>query len=126
MTMSPNYFRAFVIGTSALVVFPHYFAVSTADKSKLNYTYEQYTFIAPLYYGLMNAISLYLAIVLSLSTRQRYLLIGSLSPLIVISFSYFMKTYTFTDIEWTQYALGLFAKHFLNWNIVVFLLDKFV
>lgn len=124
--MSPNYFRAFVIGTSALIVFPHYLAVASADKSKLNYTYENYTFIAPLYYGLMNVLSLYLALAFSLSRRQRYLLIGVLSPLIVISFSYFMNTYTYTDDEWRKYSVGLFLKHFLNWNIVVFFLDKFV
>lgn len=124
--MNTNYLRAFVIGTSALVVFPHFFAVATADTSKLNYTYTQYTFIAPLYYGLMNVLSLYIALSFSLSRRQRYVLIGTLSPLIVISFSYFMNTYTYDTTEWTQYSIGLFVKHFSIWNIVVFFLDKFV
>ena len=124
--MNPSFLRAFVLGTSALVVFPHYFAVANADVSKLNYTYETYTFIAPLYYGLMNVLSLYLALSFSLSRRQRYLLIGIISPLIVVAFSYVTKTYTYSDMEWVQYATGLILKHFLNWNIVVFSLDKFV
>lgn len=126
MIMNTNYFRAFVIGTSILVVLPHYFAVATADSSKLNYTYEQYTFIAPLYYGMMNVISLYIALSLSLSRRERYLLIGVLSPLIVILFSHLMQTYSYTETEWFIYAIGLITKHFLIWNIVVFFLDKFV
>jgi hypothetical protein len=124
--MNTSYLRAFVIGTSALIVFPHYFAVATADPSNLNYTYEQYTFIAPLYYGLMNVLSLYLALLFSLSRRERYLLIGTLSPLIVITFSYVMQTYSYNKTEWFNYAIGLFTKHFLIWNIVVFFLDKFV
>ncbi len=68
-----GYIREFVIGSSFPVFLPHFIAVAGLDESKLNYTYKQYTFIAPLYYGLMNVISLLLAIRLKLSDRQRYL-----------------------------------------------------
>lgn len=124
--MNKNYLRAFIIGSSFPVIFPHLLAVSQLDESKINYTYEQYSFIAPVYYGIMNVISLFIAITFNLSNRQRYLLIGSISPLIVISFSYVMKTYTYEGNEWLTYGVGLFLKHFLIWNIVVYLLDMFV
>ena len=124
--MNENYLRAFVLGSSFPVVFPHLFAVSRLDETKINYTYEQYSFVAPTYYGLMNMISLYIALSFGLSSRQRYLVIGTISPLIVISFSYFVKTYQYKGPEWITYGVGLFLKHFLIWNIVVFLLDKFV
>jgi hypothetical protein len=121
-----DYLRAFVIGSSFLVFLPHFIAVAGIDEAKLNYTYKQYTFVAPLYYGLMNMISLYIALVFGLSTRQRYLLIGSLSPLIVISFSYFFKTYDYKGNEWLQYGVGLFIKHFLIWNLIVYTLNEYV
>ncbi len=121
-----EYLRAFVIGSSMLVFLPHFAAVANLDESKLNYTYKQYTFVAPLYYGIMNMISLYIATQFNLSKRVRYLLIGSISPLIVISFSYFMKTYDYEGQEWVNYGVGLFIKHFLIWNIIVYFLDKFV
>lgn len=126
LEMNPSFLRAFVLGTSALIVFPHYLAVANLDPSKLTYTYESYTFIAPLYYGLMNVVSLYLALAFALSRRQRYLLIGVLSPLLVTSLAYFMGTYPYTNVEWLWYAVRLFVMHFLNWNVVVFSLDKFV
>ncbi len=121
-----EYLRAFVIGSSMLVFLPHFIAVANLDETKINYTYKQYTFVAPFYYGLMNMVSLFIALHFGLSPRQRFLLIGSLSPLIVISFSYFFKTYDYKGGEWVNYGLGLFLKHFLIWNIVVFLLDKYV
>ena len=124
--MNKNYLRAFVIGSSFLVIFPHLFAVSRLDESKINYTYKQYSFIAPMYYGLMNALSLYIALTFELTNNLRYILIGSISPLIVIAFSYFNKTYTYEGAEWVTYGIRLFLKHFLIWNIVVFLLDKYV
>jgi hypothetical protein len=124
--MNTNYLRAFVIASTIIVVFPHYLAVASLDKTKISYTYEDYTIIAPIYYGLMNMISLYLAIKFNLSPRQRYLLIGTLSPIIVFSFSYYFKTYTYNRDEWTKYFLGLFIKHFLIWNVVIYLLNKYV
>jgi hypothetical protein len=121
-----EYLRAFVIGSSFLVFLPHFIAVAGLDEANLNYTYKQYTFVAPLYYGLMNMISLFLAIQFHLSNRQRYLLIGTLSPLIVISFSYIFKTYDYKGYEWLRYGIGLFIKHFLIWNIVVYFLNELI
>jgi hypothetical protein len=121
-----EYIRAFVIGSSFPVFLPHFLAVANLDERNLNYTYKQYTFIAPLYYGLMNAISLLLAIKLKLSDRQRYLLIGTLSPLIVILFSYTFQTYDYQGIEWLTYGAGLFVKHFLIWNVIVYFLNRVV
>lgn len=124
--MNTNYLRSFVIGSSLLVFLPHFIAVANLDEAKLNYTYKQYTFVAPTYYGLMNMLSLYIALTFNLSRRQRYLLIGTISPLIVTSASYLFKTYKYKGIEWLRYGSGLFIKHFLIWNLVVFFLDKFV
>lgn len=121
-----QYLRAFVIGSSMFVFFLHFLAVANLDESKMNYTYKQYTFVAPLYYGLMNMISLYLALQFSLTSRERYLLIGTVSPFIVISVSYFMKTYDYEGNEWIRYSIGLFLKHFFIWNVIVYLLDKYV
>jgi hypothetical protein len=121
-----EYLRAFVIASSFLVFLPHFIAVAGLDETKINYTYKQYTFVAPVYYGLMNMLSLYIALQLNLSNRQRYLVIGTLSPLIVISFSYFFKTYDYKGNEWLQYGIGLFIKHFLIWNLVVYTLNEYV
>jgi hypothetical protein len=121
-----GYLRAFVIGSSFPVFLPHFIAVAGLDESTINYTYKQYSFIAPLYYGLMNMLSLYIAFRLKLSDRQRYILIGAVSPLIVMLFSYIFKTYDYQGTEWITYGAGLFAKHFLIWNTIVYYLNRVV
>lgn len=126
MTKWNDYLRAFVIGSSYLVFFPHFFAVGSADEKQLNYTYKQYTFVAPIYLGLMNMISLLIASTYHLSRRMRYLLIGSISPLIVTSFSYSFQTYNYSNERWMIYAIGLFMKHFLIFNIIIYSLDKYI
>jgi uncharacterized membrane protein len=121
-----NYLRAFVIGSSFPVFLLHFVTVAGLDERRLNYTYKQYSFIAPLYYGVMNVLSLYIAFILKLTDRQRYLLIGVLSPFIVISFSYIFETYDYQGNEWVNYGVGLFIKHFLIWNIIVYFLNRYV
>lgn len=124
--MSYKYLRAFVIGSSFLVFFPHFLAVGMADEKQLNYTYKQYTFVAPIYLGLVNAISLFIATTFALSRRTRYVLIGSISPLIVSSFSYLFQTYNYSNEQWMTYAIGLFIKHFTIFNVIIYSLDKYI
>jgi hypothetical protein len=124
--MWSDYLRAFVIGSSYLVFFPHFLAVGLADEKQLNYTYKQYTFVAPIYLGLMNMISLLVATTYNLSRRMRYVLIGSISPLIVSSFSYLFQTYNYSNERWIKYVIGLFMKHFLIFNIIIYSLDKYI
>lgn len=124
--MLREYLRAFVIGSSFLVFFPHFLAVASADEKELNYTYKQYTVVAPIYLGLINMISLFIATTFNLSRRVRYLLFGSVSPLIVVSFSYLFKTYNYSYERWITYAVGLFIKHFAIFNIIIYSLDKYI
>jgi VanZ family protein len=121
-----DYLRAFVIGSSYLVFVSHFLAVGTADEKQLNYTYKQYTFVAPVYLGLMNMISLFVANAYNLSRRMRYVVFGSVSPLIVSSFSYLFQTYTYSNEKWITYFIGLFIKHFIIFNVIIYSLDKYI
>jgi hypothetical protein len=121
-----SYLRAFVIGSSYLVFFPHFLAVGMSEDKQLNYSYKQYTFVAPVYLGLINMISLYFANIYNLSRRMRYVIFGSISPLLVSSFSLIFQTYNYTNERWIIYVIGLFIKHFLIFNIIIFSLDKYI
>jgi hypothetical protein len=121
-----EYLRAFVIGSSYLVFFPHFLAVGMSDNKQLNYSYKEYTFVAPVYLGLINMISLYFTNIYNLSRRMRYIIFGSISPLLVSSFSLIFQTYNYTNERWIIYVIGLFIKHFLIFNIIIFSLDKYI
>lgn len=121
-----RYLRAFIIGSSFVVILPFISKVASLDEDDMNYTYQTYSFIAPLYLGIMNMISLYLADQFNLSLRERYLLIGTISPLIVASFAYLTGKYNFNQTEWISYAVRLWVKHFLTFNVVIFLIEKYI
>lgn len=121
-----KYLRAFVIGSSYLVFFPHFLAVGLSDQEQLNYSYKEYTFVAPIYLGLVNLLSLYFANLYNWSRRTRYVIFGSISPVIVILFANLAQTYNYTNKQWVKYSIGLFLKHFFIFNVIIYSLDKYI
>jgi len=119
-----NYLRSFVIGSSLPVFFLFFYKVAHISNTIKNYPYTQYSLIAPLYFGIMNAISLFIATRYSLTLRQRLLLIGAISPIIVISLAKIINSYNFTNEEWIRYAIRVIIKHILVFNVIIYALEK--
>ena len=119
-----KYLKSFVIGSSYPVfLFPCY-NVSKMGSSERNYTYQTYTFIAPLYIGIMNVLSLYLASQLSLSLIQRYYLISIISATIVCLFSTYRKAYNYSQKQWIFYYIRIFALHTFLYTVIIYSIEK--
>jgi hypothetical protein len=121
-----RYLRSFVIGSSFPVFVIFFLVVMNISTNTKNYTYENYTLIAPIYLGVMNMLALYLANEFELSLRMRYIIIGIISPLVVIMFAYITHSYNFNGEEWRKYAATLVVQHFLIFNIIVYGLEKLI
>ncbi len=120
-----KYLKQFVVGSSAIVFFPFYYAVHN-NRPQKNYTYYKYTFLAPIWFGVWNIISLILADYFSLSLRMRFLLVSILSSLSIMTISTYFKTYNFTDAEWKKYYIHIFLKYLFVWNIIIFYVEKYI
>ena len=114
-----NSLRSFVIGSSLPVVVYFFLRVAKIPKDIRNYSYEQYTIIAPLYFGLMNMISLYAFS--SSKSIERFAMFGFLSGLIVFSVARSFKSYNMSSEEWTRYAFRILMTHILAWMVIYFL-----
>ncbi len=118
-----DYLKSFIIGSSLPVVAPFYFAVLNIPER--NFSYEYYTFIAPLFFGITNAISLYVAKLLGLSLRERLFLTGLITAIFVSVYITINKSYDFkTESRWYQQYLGLFIFHGIAFNIAIYFLEK--
>ena len=73
-----KYLREFVIGSSILVLFPFLYKVAFYTPNK-KFSYEHYSFLAPLWFGLWNVISLVIAEKYGLSMRMRFFIISIIS-----------------------------------------------
>ena len=120
-----KYIKDFIIGSSILVVAPFLYIVHNSKSAK-SYSYYQYSFAAPLWFGVWNVLSLIIAEKLGLSKRLRFLLISLLSYLSVLLIVTYLNTYKFTSEEWRKYYLDQLVRYFITWNIVIFYLDKYI
>ncbi len=120
-----EYIRSFIIGTSLLVVLQFYLSVRHISDTVKNYSYKNYTIIAPLYFGIMNALSLYVGKKYGWSLRERLFYTSIFSGLFVPLFTYATKSYNFKNIsEWVTYAIKVFIRHFITYNLIIYSIEN--
>ena len=123
MVVNDSYIKSFVIGSS-LPVFMHFFlSVQNIDPKSKNYTYEDYSIVAPLYLGFMNMISLFIGKQFGLNLRERLFYISLISAVCVMGIARYTKSYNYSDKKWMQYMVWIFLKHLFTYNILIYLLE---
>ena len=120
-----KYLRQFVIGSSYLIFLPFFYSVKN-NQPKKTYNYYDYTLIAPVWFGIWNVLSLYLAERFNLTLNQRFLLVSIISALSVMTLATNFKSYKFSKKEWKKYYFKIIAKYLFIWNIVIFNIEKYL
>ena len=54
-----EYLKAFTIGTSGPVWFHHMALMGLTDEKDYNFSFKDYSLVAPIYYGLMTMLALF-------------------------------------------------------------------
>ena len=118
-----EYLKAFIIGSSWIVVVQSLY-MAAYHRNKKNWCYQNYSLIAPLWFGIWNVISLVIADYFNLTLRMRYLVISIISYFIILSIAKGFNTYNYTQKEWNEYYIYMFIKYILTWNIIVYYIEK--
>ena len=124
--MKNTYLRAFVIGSSFLVFLPYFWAVSGFKKSKFNFDFTYYVFIAPPALGVMNMVSLLITDYFHLTNRMRYLIASVIAPTCILMLVKYFNIYNYTKEEWIQHIFYLYLLYFVVFNFIVYFLDKYI
>ena len=117
-----KYLKQFVIGSSLLIFAPFFYGYDILKKP--GYSYFKYSLIAPLWFGVWNVISLYLANSFNLSMRVRFLLISCISYLTVITYNTYNNVYDFNNKRWVIYYIGMFLTYMFVWNVMIYQIEK--
>ena len=126
-----DYLKSFTIGTSGPVFFPHIASLALRDKDYYDYSFRIYSLIGPIYFGLMNMLSVYLGKIFNLSLELRLFLISVLSILFVVSLNIFVsrkkyKPYkNYTTKEWLYYIILNGGRHLIAFNLVILNFTKY-
>ena len=91
------------------------------------YSYFRYTITAPIFFGLLNIISLVIAKHFGLSTRMRFIIISMISSSFLTIYIIIHNFYNFkTTYQYIRYYLIILLAHSFTWNIVIYNLEKVV
>ena len=105
--------KAFVIGSSWPIFIPYfYFVAQSKDK---NFKYTDYSMIAPLYFGIMNVLSLFVS-------KDRFtglFIISQISALMVIMLITRNKSYDFgSKKRWIQQYMLVYLAHLMSYMMI--------
>ena len=118
-----KYLKAFTIGSSYPVFFIFMFIVKNIKSKK--YKFDNYIFLLPVYFGLVNLVSLLWQEAFHLSYDQRYLLVGIASSMLTSFFSLYKKTYNWESInDKIKYIIMIWILHNFVIQIIMKNLNK--
>ena len=121
-----DYLKAFTIGTSGPVWVQHIALLALTNSNYYDYSFKGYSLIAPIYYGLMTMIALYIGKTFHYSLQKRLFITSIISICLVVSLMYnvsrkYYKPYkNYTTNEWFAYILRNGARHLINFNLIIY------
>lgn len=109
--MLTNTLQSFIIGSSSPVFVPFLRRVAKIPEERRNYSYEDYSIIAPLYFGTTAALASVARNKFDLSLAQSLLIITIISIIFVLSFVNAVNAYNFSEEEWNNYVMRIIIYH---------------
>lgn len=122
-----DYLKAFIIGSSGLVIFP--LLTNVTNDKRYNYSNE-YAFVIPLYYGFMSILSTFISNKFQLKLQYSLLCVSVLSCLIIFLANHkLIDKYYITnkiDEEKTLFlVLQDIIRELITFNMIIFTLSKY-
>lgn len=124
-----TYLLYFLTGSTILTTLHFLISVQNIPYNLKNYSYYNYSILAPFFLGIFNIIGYILSILLNLNKNGiiRYLVTAILTSTIVFYISYNYDAYNFTKKEeWLNYYITILAKHILTYVVIIRTLDLLI
>ena len=118
-----KYLKEFVIGSS---IFTYFFFLVGAQyyTNERNYSYEKYSLIVPIWFGLFNVISKIYSNYFGLSNAERFISILIITYLLSVSIINYYESYNFKiNRRKVYYYIMLLLAYIIAW-IVIYLIEN--
>ena len=125
-----QYLKSFIIGSSWPVFIIFFYGTSQFDPKVLNYSYQSYSFTAPIYLGMMNVLATFIGNIFGFSLRQRMIVGGLISGLTIMAIIKYFQTVKFDKFDkfdniWQHY-ITIFLTHLFVFNFIIYYLELFL
>lgn len=122
--MLNKYLTAFIVGSSLPVFALFFYGVAGYKQNNIiNYSYERYTLLAPLYFGVMTMIALYISNIMNISLQISLFIVSILSIIIISTLITSINAYKFsTQKQWYNQYITISIAHLITYNIIIYLI----
>ena len=120
-----EYLKAFTIGTSGPVWVQHIALLALADENYYDYSFKGYSLVAPIYYGLMTMLALFLGKIFNWSLQKRLLITSIISIILVLFLGYMIKAYNYSPKEQVKNVIDHILRHLVAFNLIIYNLTKY-
>ena len=119
-----KYLKSFIVGSSLPVFFIFFRAViKYKNENIINYSFDDYSIIAPLYFGLMTTIAMLISNKIGL--QKSLFIISLISSLFVMILIKTKKLYKFQEDKfWYRQYFRIFIAHLVVYNIIIYIILK--
>lgn len=122
-----EYVLSFIIGSSILAYMLWIISFSRLDLKYYNFNGYLYYILVPIYFGIMNVLSLYFSKKYKLSKLTRLIVTSIISSFIVINLVYRFKLYNWKDkTKKYKYPLMSLTGHLTTYFIIIYILEEYV
>lgn len=120
-----EYLLQFVIASSFIVYAWFYRFVETIiQQGYLNFDYNIYIYLMPIWFGLLNMFSLFLQKQYHLTFRNRFLLITIIGLAVLLPLINTLSLYNYNTTQLLSHNTGVILFYFFVWNVVIAGLEK--
>ena len=118
--------KSFAIGSSAFVTLPRLIGNTYVPKEVRNYSYKEYSIVAPLYFGFMAVVANILRTQSNITLLTSIIIVYIIGSIATFPIIRFIPLYNFTPEKWRLYMIksSIFINAFTFGTI--FLLEKYL
>ena len=101
------------------------------EKGISTFSFKNYSIAAPIYFGLMNSLSLFMGKSFEMSLQKRLFVISIISIVFIVSLNYFYSRHiykpysTYDAKKWMYYILRNGLKHLIVYNIIMYYIEEY-
>lgn len=118
------FLKEFVIGSCFIVIIPFLMVFKYLHEknrirnTNINHSYFHYSLYVPMWFGVWNSVSAFIAYHFNIGIDQRFLFISIFTYLFATIYATLSNAYIFTEKEWKRYYIIMSIAYFLIWNII--------
>ena len=122
-----EYLLAFTIASSFFSFFSFfYFVNKKINEGSLNTNYFNYTIIMPLWFGILNSLSVYLKKKFKLTDRTRFIIISLVGLSVLFFVLNTFQVYNYNEKQMINHVVGVSLFYFFIWNVVIQGIEKLI